>query len=50
MKTLIRHGLTGAALAVVLATTSIAQAGTLTANIAFKGASQRGLATDLRCL
>jgi multiple sugar transport system substrate-binding protein len=43
MKTLIRHGLTGVALAVALATTSIAQAGTLTANIAFKGASQRAV-------
>src|SRR5882757_304253 len=43
MKTLIRHGLTGAALAVALATASIAQAGTLTANIAFKGASQRAV-------
>jgi multiple sugar transport system substrate-binding protein len=43
MKTLIRHGLTGAALAVAIATTSIAQAGTLTANIAFKGASQRAV-------
>ena len=43
MKTLIRHGLTGAALAVAIATTSLAQAGTLTANIAFKGASQRAV-------
>ena len=43
MKTLIRHGLTGAALAVAIATTSIAQADTLTANIAFKGASQRAV-------
>ena len=43
MKTRIRNGLTGAALAVALVTSSIAQAGTLTANIAFKGAGQRAV-------
>src|ERR1700712_4357327 len=43
MKTLIRNGMTGVALAVVMPTASMAQAGTLTANIAFKGASQRAV-------
>src|ERR1700692_2544310 len=43
MKTLIRHGLTGAALAVAIATTSIGRAGPLPANIAFRGQSQRAV-------
>jgi multiple sugar transport system substrate-binding protein len=45
MKTLIRQGLTGTALAVSLALAAVsgAQAGELTANIAFKGASQRAV-------
>ncbi|MFL9874381.1 ABC transporter substrate-binding protein [Paraburkholderia megapolitana] len=43
MKTSIRTALTGVALAVAFAATGAAQAGTLTANIAFKGASQRAV-------